>query len=178
VEGQSDLERKLSETGVQQASARGNDISKRGIWDFELVVTSTAGRTLDTARQMADLQAAEVVQLEALYPQGEDLDKAFKKLGYKSYGEYIADTDGRCVEGIGKNMATALKDTLQRHPRAKKVLVIGHAVVLTSLVCDMGSRIPIGTLHEMEDYALQECEGYVLYLNEEDVVYAAELIRG
>jgi broad specificity phosphatase PhoE len=170
--------RHLTQEGIDIALRRREAL---GDPKFDFIIVSSAARTLETANVIAGTEkgAVPIVEIDELYPSGDDMDRAFTKLRYAPYGEYVEDKDGRCVMATGKRMASVAHEALAMQPDKQNILLVGHAVVLTAMVAEMHNGVgnKLANVDEMMDYALNECEGYVLTLNDRDQIVDLKVIR-
>jgi hypothetical protein len=181
AEGMKDVERPLTEVGIQQAKARHEKLS--GV-TFDLVLSSPASRAQDTAQFVTRKNRTGLVVIESLYPDpldggiGTTLEVAFNRLGHAPVRKYLADEEGKQIMLLARD---AWDDCdVQMHVASKDdpdvTGIFGHEVCLQALgmvLCETDEHL----VAELADLEIGECEGFLVNLDG-DLTVSIEVVKG
>lgn len=155
-----DSQRMLSEKGREQAAALRE---KLGAPVFDLVLASSAQRTMSTAAIVAGCEEGQVFPVDLMYPdpekpEGKPLDKLFNELGYAPLTTYFTHLGGYLVRQHGKEVWKLLQGMIGD---AENVLVVGHAVLLPAAAF-IGTEWRESIAYLISELNMGECEGFRL----------------
>lgn len=175
---ENDLDRRLTEIGVQQARERRQALLNP---KFDLVLSSIAPRARDTAAIIAGIDMSSVITLEALYLPKDPCDKKaiddmFDSFGYAPLRAYRnADVTNALVR-YGKNGAAAIfyaiSAKIEKDVSIDNILVVGHAVLLNAIVAHM-----VGDTNIIIDISLGEAKGLSICIDIDDDGLTTKLIQ-
>lgn len=178
VQGQGDLERQLGQVGHEQAVARRKAM---GNPKFNLVLSSIAGRAVDTGSVLANVGYGQIIKLPELYPDtdsdmGAEMDTFFRRedLGYAPVARYL-DAGAHVVMEHARKAWQAVFDA-QVEWGDDHILVVGHAVCLPAMgMAACGENIEGREL--LAGANLGECEGFRITFRDYRTVEKVELIQ-
>jgi broad specificity phosphatase PhoE len=156
-----DGNRKLTRKGQRQAKKLGESL--RDV-RFDLVLSSTAQRCIQTARNILGDKSQTIIINADLYvpgietPDGKAIDTAFNQIGYQSYTAYMKTEARDGLSRYGQKNADTIEQIIQDQAvPPQNVLVVGHAVLLQAIAAkfaadedDLPFHINIGEAEGIE----------------------------
>ena len=158
-----DVYRVLTGIGRRQSTERAGNLRSHGLWDFRMVCSSIAERTLDTAEVISGWNRWHIRRIPDMYPDpkigdGMVIDRMFTQLGYAPLREYFAHQNADVIRAHGAQVWRQLQ---RRIVKARSALVTGHAVLLPATAWAACS--PHGKfIEELESCNLGEAEGFTI----------------
>lgn len=164
-DGEPDETRHLTEKGREQATGCRKKMEPIS---FDLVISSSAERARETATILSGSKS--IIFLDELYysPNEADYDAMealIDQLGCATLQAYY-DKDKSLMERYGNSTNRTIRQLVRKH-KAKDVLIVGHAPLLTDTAYFLSGWNP-----SILDYNLGECEG--VYIDENNTVESVQ----
>lgn len=157
-----DQDRVLSHKGLMQAF----NLKKIMLFDYDLVICSTAKRTIETAEilMMAAPKPVTLLQAQSLYlpKSAEDVNVISKMLTAYPYAtprEMLARDEVNAWQHYADDAYNEIIDMAATHS-ASKLLIISHSIITNLL----GTKF-VGTVEELMNLSISPCEGYSVICN-------------
>ncbi len=162
-----DRARVLTGPGSIQALARKEGLREVGISNFDMVCSSTATRTLETAEIICGWNRWHIRQIPEMYPdpkagEGAVIDRMFSELGYARLTAYLAHENANTILAHGVEVWRQLR---RRVIGSAVTLVTGHAVLLPSTAVAACSSDGM-FLDKLAACNLGEAEGFTIRFDE------------